>query len=240
VTPFDAFRRWRRASLDAARRRWAEPIRTPLRRIAAWASLIVNDHGIVRPRYWNAHWVTPDLMRGPQPNPLHLVALKRQGVRTIVNLRGPTEYGSYALERDAVARLGLAYEEAVIWSRSAPTREQVRALDALYARIETPALVHCKSGADRAGMASALWLILRDGRSVAEARRQLSLRYGHVRSAKTGVLDAFFDAYEADTRETSMDFRVWVETVYDRDAVERSFHEGWWGSFLVDKLLRRE
>ena len=35
--------------------------------------------------------------------------------------------------------------------------------------------MHCKSGADRAGLASALWLLHVERRPVAEAMKQLSL-----------------------------------------------------------------
>ena len=57
---------------------------------------------------------------------------------------------------------------------------------AFLAKLEYPVLVHCKSGADRAGLFAALFLILREGATVAEAREELSPRYGHFRHAKTG------------------------------------------------------
>ncbi|WP_339950633.1 tyrosine-protein phosphatase, partial [uncultured Albimonas sp.] len=110
----------------------------------------------------------------------------------------------------------------------------------------TPVLFHCKSGADRAGLMAALWMVLREGRSAAEASGQLSLRYGHLSRGPTGVLDRFFaEATAAEAR--GVPFRQWIETEYDREAIEtahrvaarRSWRQrlaGW----ITDRLLRRE
>ena len=40
-------------------------------------------------------------------------------------------------------------------------------------------VMHCKSGADRAGLMSALYLILNQDVSVDKAKNQLSLKYLH-------------------------------------------------------------
>jgi len=101
-------------------------------------------------------------------------------------------------------------------------------------------IVHCKSGADRAGMMAALYLALHEGRPVAEARRQLSLAYGHFSRGPTGVLDAFFDAYEADQPDGAMALMDWVETRYDQQAVTAAFKTGAFQSLLTDSVLRRE
>ncbi|MEM0944620.1 MAG: protein tyrosine phosphatase, partial [Pseudomonadota bacterium] len=98
---------------------------------------------------------------------------------------------------------------------------------------------HCKSGADRAGFMAALYLALGEGKPVAEARRALSLRYGHIRQGKTGILDAFFDAYEADTGG-EIPLLTWVDTQYDRDAIQREFKATGLGSLLTECLLVRE
>ena len=52
-------------------------------------------------------------------------------------------------------------------------------------------MMHCKSGADRAGLMAALYLLIAK-QPAREAVKQLTWKYGHVKQAKTGVLDAFF------------------------------------------------
>jgi hypothetical protein len=127
----------------------------------------------------------------------------------------------------------------VLRSRALPSRAELLAADELFRRLEYPVLFHCKSGADRAGFMAALYLVLAEGRPVAEARGQLSLRYGHVRQGKTGVLDAFFDAYERETGG-SVPLIDWIRTGYDRDAVMASHRATGWGVALTDLVLRRE
>jgi protein tyrosine/serine phosphatase len=101
-------------------------------------------------------------------------------------------------------------------------------------------LVHCKSGADRAGFMATLYLLLQEGRSLAEAKEQLSLRYGHFRFAKTGILDAFLEAYQRDGEAKGVPFLHWVAASYDPDALQKSFRSSFWSDILVERLIRRE
>jgi protein tyrosine/serine phosphatase len=162
------------------------------------------------------------------------------GVRTIVNLRGERDCGSYRLQRAACLRHGIALEELVVKSRAAPTREQVHEAADLFARVAYPILLHCKSGADRAGLASTLFLILHEGWPVERAVDQLSARFGHFRQADTGIIDAFFERYLEDNAREPIGFMEWVDTVYDPAALARDFKAGRWANVLVNKVLRRE
>ncbi len=202
--------------------------------------MIFVDHGFFRMVYLNLHRVSHRAWRAAQPTPYQIRRLAHQGIRTIVSLRGGQSYGSLPLEREACVAAGLHFETFVLKSRAIPSREELRAAQALFERLEYPVLFHCKSGADRAGMMSALFLALAEGAPVAEARKQLSLRYGHFRTGKTGVLDAFFDAYEADNPNGEQSLMEWAETKYDQQAITEAFHAGALGSFLADRLLRRE
>ena len=164
----------------------------------------------------------------------------KDGVRTIVNLRGERDCGAFRLQVAACRRYGIGLEELVVKSRAAPTREQVHEAKALFERIEHPILLHCKSGADRAGLASALYLILKENMPVEQAMGQLSVRYGHFKQADTGIIDAFFQRYIADNRVRPMPFLEWVDTVYDPGALLRAFKAGRWANLVVNSVLRRE
>jgi protein tyrosine/serine phosphatase len=83
--------------------------------------------------------------------------------------------------------------------------------------------MHCKSGADRAGFASAIYLMVIEGQSVAEARSMLAFKYLHIKRSKTGVLGYILDLYEARAAETGIGFEDWVETEYDNEAVQAAF-----------------
>ncbi|GJE26407.1 fused DSP-PTPase phosphatase/NAD kinase-like protein [Methylobacterium organophilum] len=221
--------------------RFEQPIEGPLARARAWANMLLVDHGVFRLAYLNRHLVGTGLVwRSAQPSPHQLAWFKRKGVRTIISLRGGREHGSWPLQREACERQGLKLVEFVLRSREAPSRETVLAAKAFFEGIEYPAVMHCKSGADRAGLAAALFLILHEGRPVREAARQLSPRYGHWRFAKTGILDAFFARYLAEGEPAGRSFLEWVEHDYDPEALKREFRWGFWSDLVVDRLIRRE
>ena len=202
--------------------------------------MILVDHGFFRMAYLNLHQVSPQAWRSAQPTPYQLRALAGRGLRSVVSLRGGQSFGSLPLEIEACRAAGLHFETFVMRSRALPTVDEVRALTALFQRLEYPVLFHCKAGADRAGMMAALYLVLHEGCTVAEARRQLHLRFGHVRQGKTGVLGAFFDAYERDQPDGAMPLAEWVETRYDQKAITKAFRPLRIGVFVTDRLLRRE
>jgi protein tyrosine/serine phosphatase len=211
-----------------------------LGRVRAWANMLLVDHGVFRLVYLNKHRVSDRLWRSAQPAPHQLARLKAEGVRTIVNLRGGREHGSWQLQKDACDRLGLHMAEFVVRSRGAPDRATILKAKTFFERLEYPVVLHCKSGADRAGFVAALFLILHEGRPVAEALRQLSLRYGHFRFAKTGILDAFFERYRVEGEARGLSLVDWVQQVYDPEALERDFRPSFWSDLVVDRLIRRE
>jgi protein tyrosine/serine phosphatase len=220
--------------------RWDKPVEGRAGRVRAWAHMLLVDHGVFRLMYLNKHRVSDRLWRSAQPAPHQIARLKAEGVRTIVNLRGGREHGSWQLQKEICENLGLNLVEFVVRSRGAPDRAAILKAKEFFDQIEYPAVLHCKSGADRAGFVAALYLIVHEGRPVAEALRQLSPRYGHFRFSKTGILDAFFDRYQIEGEAKGIGFLDWVERIYDPEALERDFRPSFWSDLVVDRIMRRE
>ena len=213
---------------------------TPLGRLRAYWSFIWDDHAYLRLFFQNAHWLSPEMARANQPWPFQLKAWKAQGIRTVLTLRDQPQKAHYVLEADACERLGLKLVNFVLASREAPTRDQVLDAKALFETLEYPCLMHCKSGADRAGVMSVLYAHFRLGQPIEEAARQLSFRYGHIRHGETGVLDYVFQHYLDDAGD-GVSFEDWVRRPeYDHERVKADFTSQWWGTLLTEKLLRRE
>ena len=206
----------------------------------AYADMLFIDHGVFRLAYLNQHALSPRAWRSAQPAPQDIARFSRQGIRTILNLRGPRDCGAYRLERDACAANGVVLVDFALGSREPPAKATINAAAALFDRIAYPMLMHCKSGADRAGLMSVLYLHLHEQVPMAEAIRQLSWRYGHFRDAATGVLDAFFESYLAFDARTPTKFLDWVEQCYDPVALKRDFRPSGPTTVLVDRILRRE
>ncbi len=215
----------------------------PGARRAAWLNSLFIDHALLRLGWRNWGVVESGrLYRSNHPTPWQLEqAVRRHGIRTVINLRGHREAcGSDALGRQAAASLGLEHIDAPLESRGAPHKDRVLRLAGIFARMTEPALIHCKSGADRTGLAAGIWLMAQ-GRGVDDALKQLSLRFGHVAAARTGILDAFFHAYAAFTKAHGpKPFLDWVRDDYSEDALRASFHSTAWADRLVDGVLRRE
>lgn len=206
-----------------------------------------GDHAVLRALYDNSHEIAPGVFRSFQPSPAHLARWARRGVRTVVNFRGDKPSAALFIEEEACAKLGLALVNFRLFSREAPSAETLGGLKALFEGIAYPALFHCKSGADRVGLAAAMYLFMKGGEPLDLALRQLSLRYGHIRAGKTGVIDAAFDLYLAHARAANISlsdvgaFLRWTQSAaYDPARIKADFHGKWWGDLLTEKLFRRE
>ena len=196
-------------------------LETPLGRARAYADYLWNDHAYLRLGFQNAHWISEELVRTNQPWPHQLASWKARGIKTVINLRGGFDASFHALEKDACQRLGLDMVDFTITSREVPSRERVLGAKRLFETIAYPALMHCKSGADRAGIMSVLYM--------------------HFRKGKTGVLDYTFERYLEEGEPAGMSFVEWVQSpMYDPAGMKAKFRAGMLGSVLTEKLLRRE
>ncbi|NJM35912.1 MAG: dual specificity protein phosphatase family protein [Rhodomicrobium sp.] len=209
-------------------------------RLFDYFDLVFVDHGVFRAIYPNRHRLSPRAWRSSQPAPRDIRYLARKGVKTIVNLRGDRDCGSYRIEERNCRRYGIRLVNFSVKSRQLPSPGTFHDAKALFDSVEYPILLHCKSGADRVGLMSALFMILKEGLPVEQAKRQLSLRYGHIRQADTGVLDLVFESYLAHSSREPIAFLDWVDRHYDEKAILKQFHANSWANVLVNRLMKRE
>ena len=219
---------------------FAGDLSSPRGRARAWSDSLLVDHAVFRVLWDNFAEVLPGrLYRSNHPTPARLAAAKRRhGLKTLVNLRGHRRCGSDALSRAAALRLGLVHVDMAFESRGAPHRDRILRFAEIYRTLQTPALMHCKSGADRAGLAAGL-AILFEGGTAEQALAQLSWRYGHFSRSRTGILDAFFRLYQTEG-EGRLGFLDWVRDEYDEPGLRHGFKAQKLSSFVNDTLVRRE
>lgn len=222
---------WRGLWPQRMDRRWA--------RLAAWVDLLFVDLGLLRLPVNRPVEVTAGIWRSNQPTPWRLKALAQRGFKSVLNLRGEGRSGAFHLERYHADQLGLALYSLKLSSRRAPTVEQLQQLQVWLDSAPKPMLLHCKSGADRAGLVAAIALLQR-GVEPDIAAEQLSWRYLHIRNAPTGMMDHFVQCYADQGYAKDISYRDWVEQVYDREQTRCSFRQSGRLSWLTEKLLRRE
>lgn len=126
--------------------------------------------------------VAGEAYRSAQPSGDRLRDLhERLGVRSVINLRGPNEGTPWYDEELVVSReLGIEHIDFRMSSKENIDRAHAQSLIAVMRAAPKPVLIHCQGGADRTGLASALYLaaIAEAGHGRAEA--QLSPLYGHM------------------------------------------------------------
>lgn len=206
--------------------RFGSDISTPDARRAAKWHFILSDHAFLRVLWTNLYQVVPGVWRSNQPSPRQFAKLAKRGIRTVLNLRGASQQSFWLFESEACAAHGMTLHDIPMSARSAPDPSALLQLHDLFLTVERPMLLHCKSGADRTGLAAALYLIWVEGRPLAQAQRQLSWRFMHLSVGKTGILDHFLRVYAriAETRDISL--LDWIRTEYDPAALTASY-ERW-------------
>ena len=174
------------------------------------------DHGIFRFKWRSLHKISEQTYRSNQPFPWQILTDKnKRGIKHNIKLIN-----------------------FPVTSRAAPKIETILAAKKLFNEIEYPMIMHCKSGADRAGLMSALYLILHKNIPVNDAKKQLSFKYLHIKHAKTGILDAFFDNYLKENKNNN--FLEWVKNDYDPEKLKLSFKIKKISEILSTYILRRE
>ena len=205
-------------------------ISTPAaRRKAVWHTHLV-DHAFLR-KYWTNMYplgATAQAWRSNQPGPGRIARLRETGIRSIINLRGRSAFAVYLFEEEACARHGITLIDHQISAYRLSSRERYMQLFALFDRVERPFLMHCKSGADRSGIAAALYLMDQENLPVEQAMGELALKYLHRKNSKAGILDFLLESYAADSRDHTgnrMPIRRWISERYDQAALTAQFAE---------------
>lgn len=139
---------------------------------SSWGDAVTN-----RPSRWaaplqvegvpNLHRVSDTLYRSAQPTAAGMQALKKMGVKTVVNLR------AFHSDADELRGTGLAGEHIPMKAWDPELQEAVLFLQIVTDPARQPVLVHCQQGADRTGAMCAVYRIAVQGWSKEEALREM-------------------------------------------------------------------
>ena len=180
----------------------------------AWVFAGLNDHTVVAGQVY----------RCSQPSAWGVERMvARHGVRTVLNLRGTSQKlhepksAWYKAEAEATFDADVSQEDITLSAYLLPPPAEIRRAVEVLDHAERPILVHCKQGADRTGLVSALAVLLEPGGTMAAARRELWPIYGHFPVGRTTAMDDFLDRYErwlAGRPHAPDLLRDWVNTRY--------------------------
>ncbi len=147
----------------------------------------------------NFHPITPgEAYRSGQPNEHMLSQYKeRYNIKSVLNLRGSHPGESwYEEELAASAKLNLVHYDVTLSSSQELTDAAVRQLMDIFRTAPRPILIHCQAGADRSGLVAAMWKVAVNKMPKAEAKKELSLLYGHIALGENRAMDRFFEKWE--------------------------------------------
>jgi len=116
--------------------------------------------------------------RGAQPEGSDYEDLARLGVKTVINLIGASDLDH--TELSSAEQHGMRYVSIPMSTRKAPTAEQLQAfLTVVNDPDSQPVYVHCVGGRHRTGVMTAVYRMVKDGISGAEAFAEMKrFKYG--------------------------------------------------------------
>ncbi len=177
----------------------------------------------------NYHNVLPkQVYRSAQLNQSTLLSyIKRDKIRTIINLRGKNPNASwYQNEIAAAKKADIQHDDITLSAHQLPSDTQLKRLVQLIETAKKPLLIHCRRGADRSGLAAAISVILSGDKSVDDLEDQISWHYNAISPTTVGyqVFQNYFlwiKKYHKDFGKTS--FIQWVNSTPKLIA-----HQGWY------------
>ena len=157
----------------------------------------------------NIHEVEPGLVyRSGQLSAVQLRELIRdKSIRALLNLRGENRGQPWYDSEVSTAREGgVEHIDLHLSATRAPGDAVIERLVKILRFSPKPLLIHCEGGADRTGLAAALYELKVEGKPLAIADEQLSFRFGHFPwlLSETGAMDrAFVRSTELPEQEAS-------------------------------------
>jgi len=128
----------------------------------------------------------------------------------VLNLRGWNPGADwYRDELAATGAAGVEHYDVGISARAPVPADKIEQILTILRTAPKPLLVHCKSGADRTGLVSALYRYAVEGQGTEEAEQELSLWYAHFPYLMSGsrAMDdsarAYFRSHPAEVSGTA-------------------------------------
>jgi protein tyrosine/serine phosphatase len=214
-------------------------------KIKVWFVSMIIEHNFTNIFRLNLHKVNDKLYRSSQPTPWQLKKIvKEKGIKTVINLRGTHPQSPvYMLERKTCEELGIKMIDVEVYSRALPDKERLEMMAKAFEEAEYPALMHCKAGADRTGLAATFYLYYKESVPLEKIDQLKFVPYGHIKSSNAGIIDYYFEEFAKYKKEhPDADIFEWTEKL-PRQEVEKAFREqkeSFLSDFVNNVLLRRE
>jgi len=188
-------------------------------------NLFIIDHGWIRAIINNNFYIINEgVYRSGQPSPKLLEHyIVKHKIKNIINLRysDMSDQDIYLMQKDICYKLNTNMINIPISARRLPEKDKLKLILDIIKKIQKPFLVHCKTGADRTGFFMALYIFYTTN-DIELAKKQLSLKYLHVRYSSTGILDYFFNLLKK-LELNNTDLEDWIDKKYDPQLITSNY-----------------
>jgi protein tyrosine/serine phosphatase len=122
-------------------------------------------------------------------------------IKSVMNLRGQNpEKEWYENEIRTCKKYGIEHYDLALSSTHEPNIKAIKKMLEIFTSAPRPILIHCQYGADRSGLVAAMWKVIVDKEPKSEAKKQLSVWYGHVPFKGRDAMDRFFEEWNPEDR----------------------------------------
>lgn len=169
------FRKLRKAQIGT----FGNSVENRLNLFGCYVHFYFFDHGWIRAIYDNYFVIDEKLHRSSHPSYSTLKKAASLGVTQVISLRHPGKISYQLLEEIWTDRLGLKF---VSYSMSASDISDPSTYLNILDQINNnrgKTLIHCKSGADRSGLVSALYLLNQSMPQIQKSLQMLNWKFGH-------------------------------------------------------------
>jgi protein tyrosine/serine phosphatase len=161
------------------------------------------------------------VFRSAQPTQKLAVWLEDHAIKSILNLRGGSPADGFHREELRVAKAkSVRFFELPLSAVERPKRRDLLRMMDIFDQCEYPLLIHCKKGADRTGLACAVYRLSQLGEPPERALDSFSLSHAHIPFFGTERLHGPIEEYarwlsSAGLSHTPSRFRAWVQNSYE-------------------------
>ena len=177
------FRKLRKAQIGT----FGNSVENRLNVFGCYVHFYFFDHGWIRAIYDNYFVVDEKLKRSSHPSYSPLNKAASLGITQVISLRHPGKISYQLLEERWADRLGLKF---ISYSMSASDISDPSIYLHIFDQINNNSgktLIHCKSGADRSGLVSALYLLNQSVPQIQKSLQMLNWKFGHFGLGKKAI-----------------------------------------------------
>jgi protein tyrosine/serine phosphatase len=129
--------------------------------------------------------------------------IDKYNIKSILNLRGKNPDAPWYVEEIEISKEhNVMHYDIPLSASHEPGNDDIQMITEIFRSAPRPILIHCRGGADRSGLAAAMWKVIVDKEPKSEGGKQLSILYGHIPIGGPSAMNHFFENWKPKLKMT--------------------------------------